>query len=99
MIGPRTSEPIEIRVFAAKVGLIARLIAGFFCMIGGAVSLWYGTQIDSHRFMIGGATVAVLGAWSLPSVWDNVKPIIAYFFPNGIPLIGRKQLEEPKKDA
>jgi hypothetical protein len=51
----------------------------------------------SHILMIGGMLWAIFGALVLPSVFDSAKPVITYFFPNGIPIVGGRRGYDPSK--
>jgi hypothetical protein len=89
------SPTVEIRAAEAKAGLISRIVGGIFFMLAGAGTFAFGIKMDSHPLMIGGATAAVFGAMLLPSVFDSVKPIVVFFFPNGIPFLGGRRATDP----
>lgn len=106
-----SSVSTEIKIEEAKAGLYGRLIFGGFCILSGAACFIWGVMIDlnhpacgtkevfwtiSHILMAGGFLWALLGAASIPSIFDTVlKPVVTLVFPNGIPLIGGRRTNDP----
>lgn len=90
-----TPTPVPSRVssevkFAERItGLAMRVIAGGLGIAGGAWLFEYGLTREKHQFMMWGAGLAVGAALVLPSIFDAIKPVILFFFPNGIPFLGR----------
>lgn len=108
----RKSTPAEIKVAEAKAGLYSRIFFGVFCILAGAGVFIWGIRLDlqgangnaevfwttNHALMVGGAILAVFGGMMLPSVFDSAKPVITFFLPNGIPVIGGRRSTDPQPE-
>lgn len=49
----------------------------------------------SDKVLLGGASLVVLGALLMPTIFPVFKQIVVLVFPNGIPLIGGRRASDP----
>lgn len=91
----RDSATTQIRIIESITGLVSRIVVGLLFMAGGGWTIWWGLHHEDHTILVGGVVAAVFGAMVLPSIFDSVKPVVVFFFPNGLPIFGGRRTSDP----
>jgi uncharacterized membrane protein len=74
-----------------------RILVGLVFLAGGIALAAFGFMREEHVVGYVGVGASVFGANILPGIFEVVKPIIVFIFPNGIPIIGGRRATDPPK--
>lgn len=78
---------------------VSQVFVGLVFMAVGFFVGWFGLNREPHndKLLYVGIALGVLGGMVMPGLFEVVRPIYITFFPNGLPLIGGRRVDDPPK--